>query len=285
MPTRSPIRNTPTWSRSPVESGKRRTLLLPAGIRKRRKPRRLPGQGEPIDEISAWILRTVGETLLHLNQRKIPHSAMRPSSIFLTKDGRVRLTNISSSDPKHQSASQIEIRDLSRTVSGAMQGGVSASLPLRQLLTKMLVQSAAGIPSWGALLQAIRSTLRESARVLLLSKSQFPAFSAFPMDPTPRKTRRPSRCSLDPFPPRWSAGVERRAPVSKGRFRQYTHSCLPSSSGRKGNSIAPGPARIKGGECLQDQELLRKLSRSKIFKDFSESFRSRDRPSAYPRPP
>lgn len=118
------------------------------------------------EEQAVTILRTVSETLLYLNHRKIPHSPLLASSIFLTPDGSVRLGNIATSETHGEVVTQTEIRDLSRTVNTAMQGGVAVSQPLRQLLTRMLVPSTSGVPSWGALLQATRTfgTLKASSK-------------------------------------------------------------------------------------------------------------------------
>jgi DNA-binding NarL/FixJ family response regulator len=125
------------------------------------------------DETVCNLLSSVAKLKIFLNRRKIPHAPLKASSIYITENNEIRLANIATFESPERISDQSEIRELSKIVGRSMPAGVGSTPGLRQLLARMLVQNSAGFPSWGTLLQAVKSL--NSKRVLHVTPATEPA--------------------------------------------------------------------------------------------------------------
>ncbi len=115
-------------------------------------------QGAVIDDQTALrVIRVVAEALSYLSQAKVPRSLLTAKSIYLANDGRPRLSNLAHVRHEADAVVQREIQELSRIVSGTMQGAVGASPGMRAMLSRMRIDGAGGFLSYGALLQAVKA--------------------------------------------------------------------------------------------------------------------------------
>lgn len=118
----------------------------------------LQAQGKPVDDsVALQAIRVTAEAMLHLHQNKIPHKPLTANSIYIGSDKRPRLANIAALTVENPSTVSSDIHALSKVISATMQSGVAASPGMRALLSRMLLEGVAGFPSWGALLQEVKS--------------------------------------------------------------------------------------------------------------------------------
>jgi formylglycine-generating enzyme required for sulfatase activity/CheY-like chemotaxis protein len=117
----------------------------------------LAARGATIDEPTALqTAKVVAECLSHLSQHKIPHSAITPSDIYLSRDKRPRLGNIAIHFDEHPEIHQ-EMATLSGIVSAALPDGRASDPGLQAMLARMRHPGPQGFGSWPALLQAVKA--------------------------------------------------------------------------------------------------------------------------------
>ena len=115
-------------------------------------------EGKTIDDGTAiQCIKVAAEALSYFNQQKVPHPALTASDIFLGRDNRPRVNNLASLPDERTPGTQHDIRALSRVISDCLPGRTAATLGLRSLLSRMLLDGASGYQSWGALLQGVKA--------------------------------------------------------------------------------------------------------------------------------
>ncbi len=118
----------------------------------------LHAQGRTLDDPTALqCVKVAAEVLSFLNQQKIPHPPLKPEDVYLGRDHRPRLNNLAALPEERTPPTQHDIHALSRMVSDCLPGAGASTLGLRLLLGRMLLDGAMGFPSWGALLQAVKT--------------------------------------------------------------------------------------------------------------------------------
>ena len=115
-------------------------------------------EGKTIDDGTAiQCIKVTAEALSYLNQQKVPHPALTASDIFLGRDNRPRVNNLAALPDERTPGTQHDIRALSRIISDCLPGRTAATVGLRSLLNRMLLDGASGYQSWGALLQGVKA--------------------------------------------------------------------------------------------------------------------------------
>ena len=115
-------------------------------------------RGAVIDDQTALrVIRVVAEALSYLSQAKVPRVLLSAKNVYIANDGRPRLANLAHLKHAAEAVVQREIQELSRIVSGTMQGAVGASPGMRAMLSRMRIDGAGGFLSYGALLQAVKA--------------------------------------------------------------------------------------------------------------------------------
>ena len=115
-------------------------------------------EGKTIDDGTAiQCIKVTAEALSYLNQQKVPHPALTARDIFLGRDNRPRVNNIAALPDERTPGTQHDIRALSRLISDCLPGRTAATVGLRSLLNRMLLDGASGYQSWGALLQGVKA--------------------------------------------------------------------------------------------------------------------------------
>ena len=117
--------------------------------------------GEKIDEPTALkLLRVASEGLAYYYGKKIPHTPLEASSLYLGVDGHPRLANMAAQLADQQQTFEQGAQALGRILFGVLPPGQSLTPGLRAVLSR-LVQSQPGttngFQSWGAVLQALKA--------------------------------------------------------------------------------------------------------------------------------
>ncbi len=120
----------------------------------------LGASGEKLDQTAALkVLRAAAEGLGYYATQKTPHAPLDAAGIYLSAEGAPRLANRATQLADEQPPYEQEVAALGRTLLAVLPAGSAISPPVRVLLGRMMQTTpgrAGGIPSWSALLLALK---------------------------------------------------------------------------------------------------------------------------------